>query len=279
MAQRLGLRRQRPGFQTDRRIARACHVRTSPLGRGKRIKSWIKKSIHKQDNGPRRGGSVTRDEVTREGPRRGDTVAQVTDELRRRIHDGRLLPGEKIRQDSLAEELGVSRIPVREALKTLGADGLVRHTMNSGFHVTRLSSEEFDQLYRMRRLLETEVVRAAGTPSPGQIERLRAVNDEMTAAAHHLDLSEMLGHNWEFHFTIFRMSGLDLIITEIERLWNLAMPYMSLFVYDEASRARVIDEHLQVIDLLASGDIDRAVAVLDAHRHDPRPLYIYGERA
>lgn len=169
----------------------------------------------------------------------------------------------------------MSRIPVREALKTLGADGLVRHTANSGFHVTRLSSEEFDQLYRMRRLLETEVVRAIGTPAPADIERLRAINDEMAVAAHRFDLSEMLRHNWDFHFTIFRMSGLDLIITEIERLWNLAMPYMSLFVYDELARTRVVDEHLQLIDHLARGDTEAAITVLDAHRHDPRPLYIY----
>lgn len=200
-----------------------------------------------------------------------DTVEVVIAELRRMIHDGRLLPGEKIHQDTLADELGVSRIPVREALKTLTADGLVQHTMNAGFRVTRLNSAEFDQLYRMRRLLETEVVLAMRPPGTDELTHLRALNEAVAQAAAEPDIPMMMRHNRELHFTIFRISGLDLIVKELERLWDLAMPYQSLFVYDIAARTRVVREHDAIVEALGTGDSEHAAALMDSHRNGPQP--------
>jgi DNA-binding GntR family transcriptional regulator len=89
----------------------------------------------------------------------GTAVALCVDEIRRAIRVGVLMPGEHIRQSAIAESLGVSRIPIRDALSRLSADGVVAHTPNSGFKVAQLEIDELDQVYRMRELLETELLR------------------------------------------------------------------------------------------------------------------------
>lgn len=73
-------------------------------------------------------------------------VRRVTDELRRMIVSGELLPGQPVRQEHMAEQLGVSRVPVREALRLLSADGLVSHVHNVEYAVTRLGQKEFGQI-------------------------------------------------------------------------------------------------------------------------------------
>ncbi|HEX4251354.1 MAG TPA: GntR family transcriptional regulator, partial [Pseudonocardia sp.] len=78
--------------------------------------------------------------------------------VRELIHDGQLLPGQPIRQVAIAERLGMSRVPLREALQNLQAEGLVRPSATGGFVVTRLSSTELAEFYLMRRLLETELL-------------------------------------------------------------------------------------------------------------------------
>src|ERR1700754_2110691 len=85
----------------------------------------------------------------------------VLGELRRSITAGRLRPGTAIRQDALAEELGVSRVPLREALKTLQGEGLVSYQAHRGYFVEMLSLDDLREAYRIREILEEEAVRRA----------------------------------------------------------------------------------------------------------------------
>ena len=83
------------------------------------------------------------------------------------------MPGERIRQDALAEQFGVSRIPVREALKTLATVGLLEHTLNAGFAVSRLNESDLVQIYRLRRLIEDNLMdplpaMSGGSPNCGR---------------------------------------------------------------------------------------------------------------
>src|ERR1044072_14288 len=87
-------------------------------------------------------------------PAAGQVVARVVDEITRMIVSGELLPGQQIRQEHMAAALGLSRLPVREALRQLAADGLVVHEQHVGFAVTRLSRSGVDQVDLMRRLVE-----------------------------------------------------------------------------------------------------------------------------
>jgi DNA-binding GntR family transcriptional regulator len=199
--------------------------------------------------------------------KRSQPVALVIDEVRRMIASGELLPGQQIRQESMAERLGVSRLPVREGLRQLTADGLVSHVHNVGFTVTRLSQDEFDQIYTMRYLLETQVIRGLPRASAAQLAEITAAGDAVTQACQRLDLSGMRHCNQDFHFAIFRLSDQGLIVAEIQRLWNWATPYHAVYLFSHDSRETVLAEHAAMIEALRAGDNDRLVALMDQHRH------------
>jgi DNA-binding GntR family transcriptional regulator len=200
-----------------------------------------------------------------EGRTRGSE--RVVRELRRMIMSGELLPGQQIRQEVMAERLGVSRLPIREGLRQLTSDGLVVHVPNAGFSVARLSQAEFEQTYLMRHVLESEVLRRLPEPTTERLQRIRELEARVAEAAGRLDLAEMRLRNHDFHFEIFRLSGLDLVIGEIERLWNWAAPYHALYLFSEESRKAVLDEHAQMVEALAAGDNERLVQLMNQHRH------------
>src|SRR5262245_28987329 len=99
--------------------------------------------------------------------------------LRELVHDGVLLPGQPIRQAAIAEQLGISRVPVREALKNLEAEGLVEPSPSGGFVVARLSADELSQIYLMRRLLETELLRRITSVPEAELGALTELNGRM----------------------------------------------------------------------------------------------------
>jgi DNA-binding GntR family transcriptional regulator len=90
----------------------------------------------------------------------------VVDALRAAIIAGDFAPGEQLRQATVAERFGVSRIPVREALRALAAEGLLCHAPNRGYFVKKLDVAEMEQLYWMRGLLEQRVLQTATRPCP-----------------------------------------------------------------------------------------------------------------
>lgn len=194
------------------------------------------------------------------------SAERVATELRDLIVTGQLAPGMHIRQEQMAEDLGVSRAPLREALKQLSSEGLVSHLHNSGYAVARLSREQFDEIYLMRRLLETEVIRGLPRLTKGAIARLTKLNDLIIEASAAMDLPAMQLHNHEFHFTMFRQSRLELVVKELERLWRLAMPYHLVYLYDSAARERLVKEHTAMVRALRAGDNERVVALMDDHR-------------
>jgi len=194
-------------------------------------------------------------------------VRRVADEIRRMIVSGELLPGNPVRQEHMADLLGVSRLPVREALRQLSADGLVSHVHNVGYAVTRLNREEFGQIYTMRRLLETEVIRDLPRPTQEQLAGIVAAGDAVARAGQRLDLEEMRELNQAFHFAIFRLSPRGLIVDEIERLWNLAAPYHAMYLYSPDGRRTILAEHTGMIGALTAGDNARLAALMNDHRH------------
>lgn len=211
----------------------------------------------------RRTGGTAADEGGRDV---GRATGRVVDEIERLIVGGELLPGQPIRQVLMAERLGVSRLPIREALRHLAAEGLVEHEHNVGYTVARLQQSDFDQIYLMRAALEPEVLRSL-PPFPAtavaEVTRLGAL---VTAAADQGDVLGMRLHNHSFHFAIFERSPLQLVVAEVRRLWTLAMPYHAAYLYDPAARARVVAEHDQMIEALTRQDNERLVALMDEHR-------------
>jgi DNA-binding GntR family transcriptional regulator len=197
----------------------------------------------------------------------GQAVRRVADEVRRMIVGGELLPGHPVRQELMAGRLGVSRLPVREALRQLAADGLVSHVPNVGYAVRRLSQEDFGQIYTMRRLLEAEVIRDLPRASDEQLAEIAARNDAVTEAGGRLDVPGMRVHNQDFHFAIFRLSPHLLIVDEIKRLWDLAAPYHAIYLYSADGRRTVLAEHAAMLGALREGDNGRLAALMEQHRH------------
>lgn len=94
-----------------------------------------------------------------------------------------LLPGHPVRQESIARHLGKSRAVVREALRVLESEGVLHYTRNFGYEVARLTSDELDQTYLMRRLLESELIRNLPPLGPDVVQGLEKLNQDMKVAA------------------------------------------------------------------------------------------------
>ena len=191
----------------------------------------------------------------------GAASARVADHLRRAILSGEMAPGDWIRQEEVAERLGSSRLPVREALRMLEAEGLTEHQPRRGARVPSLTMHEVDVIYRMRERLEplalTESMPnlrpsalARLTELQGRIER----NDDVD---HFLDLDR------EFHLLSYSGCGIDPLMSMVTRLWNSTQHYRRAYVsLAGPGRAWVINaEHRLLLDAIERGD------ATDAERH------------
>lgn len=201
-----------------------------------------------------------------EPARRATSMHRVVDEIRQMLRSRELVPGQQVRQETLAARLGVSRIPVREALKTLEAEGVMRHEPHVGYAVARLNADELAQVYLMRRALETEVLRSLPRLSADRLRELTTLNEAITEQVDRVDVAGIVAANQAFHFTMFRYSGLDLVVDEIDRLWRRSEPYRTVHLYDAGGRQRVVREHRKMITALRRGDTAALVALMDAHR-------------
>jgi DNA-binding GntR family transcriptional regulator len=201
-------------------------------------------------------------------PRQRATAQQIAlEHVRTLISRGFLKPDDRIRQEQLAAELGCSVIPVREALKTLEAEGQVRYEPHRGYHVARLSLDELTETYLIRQLLEDEVVRVAA-PRLRELHFavLEKAMEVMESASGRRDVDAMIAANREFHFAIFSAAERPRMVDFIRMLWQSTDAYRSIYYTDAAARTRVDKEHRSIVDALRAGDVDRAVVELDRHR-------------
>lgn len=205
------------------------------------------------------------------GVSRTGSVAKVVERLHDMLASMELLPGQSVRQEALAARLGVSRAPVREALRALESEGLLHYERNVGYTVKRLTAAEFEQAYLMRRVLEAEVLRALPPFSGAQLERLSELNQQIALAGASGDTVTVQRLNHDFHFLIFRASGFDLVVDELLRIWKLSSAYRSAYLMREpASRKRIVAEHEEMIEALRRRDVERLVEIANHHRTGTR---------
>ncbi len=191
----------------------------------------------------------------------------VLAELRRLIATGRLRPGEQVVQDALALELGVSRVPLREALKILEGEGQVTYLPHRGYFVARLSLSDLVEVYRIRELLEPEAVRAAmAALTTGDRERIAEAEEAVRAAAEALDVTAMAQANRRLHFALFDACPLTRLVRIIGLLWDATEVYRSVYFSEPGNRRLVEEEHRELVAAVLAGDADRVLVVLDAHR-------------
>lgn len=201
-------------------------------------------------------------------PAKAPTAQQaVLAELRRSIAGGRLRPGQQLTQDGLALELGVSRVPLREALKILEGEGQVTYEAHRGYFVARLSLDDLLEVYRLRTLLESEALRRALPRTTAEsVGRVVNAQRDVAAAAAANDLPAMSAANRRFHFAVMEPCGMGRLLRFVRILWDSTDAYRSVYYTREEHRSLVLREHEAAIEAVRAGDADRLVSVMDAHR-------------
>ena len=192
---------------------------------------------------------------------------QAAAHIRGLIIDRVLLPGEKIRQVELAQRIGVSRSPLREALRTLESEGVVAYHTNRGYVVARLDEGDLSQIYAMRALFERELLLTIERPDESMLTELGLVNMKMMEAIDHGDFANVLRLNRDFHFSIFDLSPLNQFRREVERLWHLSEGYSARWWWRmPEARTRIDSEHAEIIRLLRTFELEDLVEVCEVHR-------------
>jgi len=199
----------------------------------------------------------------------GTLVEVVTNRLRDAILSGELAPGEKIREEQVCADYGISRAPLREALRLLAQQGLVEHLPRRGSRVTEWSPTDIRQLYELRAVLERYAIQSAlPLPDPRTaLAPVRAAFEAMRAATDQLSRDD--AHR-QFHAAVVGLADnrqLDITLEPI--LLKLQVP-MSINMREEARRRDVgqnIARHRAILKALEINDPDTVIAALDGHGH------------
>ena len=186
--------------------------------------------------------------------------------LRAKVISGALLPGEQIRQQEMAEELGVSRVPLREALNLVADQGLMLHRPNAGYFVAKREPGELAQISRILQLLENELLGSIEWPNDQCIDTLRRLNNEMRVCATAIDWTPLVRLNREFHLLIYGHSPYRILLEEVKRLWTLADPFIATRMADAVARARTVEEHEHLVECLLRRDHALALEAMEMHR-------------
>ncbi|MGE2712496.1 GntR family transcriptional regulator [Mycolicibacterium litorale] len=190
----------------------------------------------------------------------------VAEALRRDITTGKLAPGSWIVQEALAEQFGMSRIPVREALKTLEAEEYITYVPHSGYRVAKLGLEDLLEVFRLRDILEEELLRDAMPRLTDEVvDAMRAEMAEMDRAAAAGDLIAVGVANRRFHFLPFEASRMARTRRLVTQLWNTADAYRPLYAH-LMDLEKVNSEHVLFVEAMVARDVEKAVAINHQHR-------------
>ncbi len=205
--------------------------------------------------------------ATRQSSLRRQTVTEaVTEALRERILSGAIADGEQLRQDGIAAQFDVSRIPVREALRQLEAEGLVVFHAHRGAVVTTLSLDEIAELFEVRAQLETGVLRrAVPRLTPDDLAAAEAHLDRFDAAFAAEDVAVWGELNWLFHATLYEAADRPRTLAIIRNLHNNTDRYIRLQLRLTGSIDRAQREHRELLTLCRQGNADAACALLAQH--------------
>lgn len=204
-------------------------------------------------------------QVRTRGP---DTAQQhAVDWLRRAIVAGELRPGQRVLQEDVAEEIGISLAPVREALRVLEQEGQVSYRPRRGYFVTELRTEDLDEIYQLRQVLEERAARHTLPTLDGDaLDRIGLAARDCAEAAAVADISAQLEANRRFHFAILEAPDNPHHMRLIRLLWDATESYRALYYNSPDERTAASRAHDRILRALRKRDADRLVAELDTHR-------------
>lgn len=187
----------------------------------------------------------------------------IEEKLRSAILDGRLPEGMALRQQELATLFGVSRMPVREALRQLEAQSLLRVVMHKGAVVAPLIGEDAVDTYKLRLLLESEALRQSiPNLTPEHIAEARHYIDQLDTET---NLSELGRLNRLFHLSLYAGTSNRKLLRLIEHELNEEERFLRFHLSSMGLGKPKQDDHIELVDAAQDGDIERAVRTLERH--------------
>ena len=199
--------------------------------------------------------------------KRQTVTRSVAAELRRRIVRGDYAGGDPLRQEALAAELGVSRVPVREAFLQLEAEGLVVIHTHKGAVVTALTVEDAIDLFEARLAVEPMVLeKAIGAATPEAIAGVRSALVEYERALDAGSDPETLSRlNWNFHTAMCEPSQRTRMLNILQSLYTATDRYLGLQIKSPAAKTRAMEEHRMLFHAYRAKDTKVAVELIKAH--------------
>ncbi len=208
-----------------------------------------------------------------------DTAYEV---IRAGILAGDHAQGDRLREEELAEVIGVSRTPVREALRRLQADGLVAFGSKRGAQVVSYTDADLAEIFDLRALIEPYAHGLAGeTIDAATLDRLRDLAGRMEEEQHgrgERSRGRIAELNREFHSTIVQASGSDRVLALLQQVVQVPIVHRTFHRYTPEALARSFEHHREIIDALTVGDGTWAASVMRSHIHAARAALLGDHR-
>lgn len=199
--------------------------------------------------------------------------AAAADLIRQAIVDGRVTPGQRLKEEELAQELGLSRTPIREALLVLQAEGLVETAPNRGATVRAYALPDLEDMYELRALLEGHAAhRAATRLTSAQLEGLRSSCERFELLIGGSDLQALVAENALFHETILTAAESERLTGMVRQVIALPLIYKSYIWYSTEQATASYHYHRQLTNALERGDAQRAEFIMREHVYEARDV-------
>lgn len=193
---------------------------------------------------------------------------QVAGILRQKVLRGEFRPGTSLQEIPLAEELGVSRNTMREAMRILSLEGLLKRSINRGIAVAQLSLKDVHEIYHVRRVLEISAVHAAKKPAPDLLREIRAALEEYEDAVRASDWVSAVSHDLHFHSLLIRFLGNRRIESFYQKTIGELRMGMVLVDRRHDRPDILVPAHRKLYQLLTAGKLKECATVLARHLDD-----------
>ena len=201
--------------------------------------------------------------------------AAAADVIREAIVDGRVSPGHRLKEEELAQQLGISRTPVREALLVLQAEGLVEAVPNRGSAVRAYDRRDLEELYELRALLEGHAAfRAATRRTDAHLAELRQSCARFAALLPGGDVASLVGENSAFHETVLDASASERLKGMVRQVVAMPLVYSSYHWYSPGECAASHGTHLGLVAAFERRDASGAERIMREHVFTARDLLV-----
>ena len=206
--------------------------------------------------------------------------SRVTDVLRQAMVAGELEPGRIYSAPTLAERLGVSATPVREAMMELAQEGLVEPLRHRGYRVVEVGDVVLDEIIELRSLIEVPTVgRVARIATSEQVALLRPLADRLNATAAAGELQEFIATDTDFHLRLLAIAGNGRLVEEIRRLRGMSRLSALRRLYEEDRLGATAQEHHDLLDLIEAREVSRVEELMRRHLGHVRGVWAGREEA